>query len=130
VDEVAKIDLYNEYMERAQHQFRSLALNGSLHSTHTLYAMGYIDACSNRVCQDLRMLTERVFGDSDVLVTTSDDMEVRGARALFFLRVQRVRFSALTPRFDAGPGLLRGPPLQGPLARHVPLHLCVLDLGV
>lgn len=74
-EEVAKIDLYNEYMERAQHQFRSLALNGSLHSTHTQYAMGYIDACSSRVCQDLRMLVDRVFGDEDVLVTASDDME-------------------------------------------------------
>jgi hypothetical protein len=75
--ESAKLDLYNEYMERAQHQFKSLALNGSLHSSHTQFAAGYIDRCAATVCGDLRALVDHVFGDADVLVATSDDMEVR-----------------------------------------------------
>jgi hypothetical protein len=71
-----KLDLYNEYMERAQHQFKSLALNGSLHSSHTQYAAGYIDRCNGTVCDDLRKLIDHVFGDHETDPITSNDMEV------------------------------------------------------
>jgi hypothetical protein len=57
-----KLDLYNEYMERSQHQFKSLVLNGNLHSNHTQFAAGYIDKVDGYVCQDLRKLVETVFG--------------------------------------------------------------------
>lgn len=70
-----KMNLYNEYMERAQHQFKSLVLNGNLHSSHTQFAAGYIDRVDGIVCSDLRKLVERMFSESDVVVTTSDDME-------------------------------------------------------
>jgi hypothetical protein len=70
-----KLDLYNEYMERAQHQFKSLALNGNLHSSHTQFAAGYIDRCNGTVCDDLRKLIDHVFSETDAEVFTSDDME-------------------------------------------------------
>lgn len=70
-----KVDLYNEYMERAQNQFKSLVLNGNLHSNHTLFAAQYIDRVEASVCGDLRALIAEVFKDEELNVISSDDME-------------------------------------------------------
>jgi hypothetical protein len=55
-DPVQKFNLYREYIDCSQHQFKSLVLNGSLHSNHAFHTVKYIDVTEARVCPDLRKL--------------------------------------------------------------------------
>lgn len=71
-DPRVKIELYNEYMERSQHQFKSLVLNGNLHSSHTLFAAKYIDRVELCVCGDLRRLVSTVFHGNNLDVLLGD----------------------------------------------------------
>jgi hypothetical protein len=59
-DPVQLFNLYREYIECSQHQFKSIALNNSLHSNHSFHTIKYIDATEERVCGDLQGLVNEI----------------------------------------------------------------------
>ena len=50
-DPVESMKCYNEYMRSIQNQFRALVLNGSLCSSHTLFALRNIESVAGRSCE-------------------------------------------------------------------------------
>jgi hypothetical protein len=59
-DPVQKFDLYREYIDCSQHQFKSLVLNESLRSNHEFHTVKYINMTESMVCEDLRVLVNHV----------------------------------------------------------------------
>jgi hypothetical protein len=50
-DPVESIKCYNEYMRSIQNQFKALVLNGSLCSSHTLFALRNLESVAGRSCE-------------------------------------------------------------------------------
>lgn len=59
-DPIQKFALYREYIDCSQHQYKSLVLNGALHSNHAYNTIKYINMTETKVCDDLRVLVNHV----------------------------------------------------------------------
>ena len=60
-DPVGKIHYLNDFYERVARQHISSVLNKELRSSHTLYAVKYIEQCKHFVCDGLRdLVTEKL----------------------------------------------------------------------
>lgn len=59
-DNVQKLRLFSEYLQRIMRQHISSVLNNDLRSNHALYTVKYLEQAKYDVCRDLRHLIRQI----------------------------------------------------------------------